>query len=116
MSYQPITFQNRYNSNIVLARLDFVHTTHRNPDGFEIAGPHLHLYVEGFESRWAYPIEQTDLEQFMSTRPFLPHPYGNGTARPRKPAWHSGGGINNWDPFAHLISLANPNILRWPLF
>lgn len=50
------TFQNRGRTTIILARLDFGGSPHRNPDGEEIGCPHLHLYREGYNDRWAYPI------------------------------------------------------------
>ena len=28
----------------------------RNPDGKEVASPHLHIYREGFGDKWAYPV------------------------------------------------------------
>ncbi|MCS1412283.1 MAG: hypothetical protein M2R45_05489 [Verrucomicrobia subdivision 3 bacterium] len=42
------TYQNRARDVVILARLDFGGTPHRNPDGEEIASPHLHVYREGF--------------------------------------------------------------------
>ena|SRR5579872_4183508 len=50
------TYQNRARSVVVLVRLDFGGRPHRNPDGEEIASPHLHIYREGFGDRWAYPV------------------------------------------------------------
>ena len=41
---------------IGLARLDLDGPPHRNPDGQEIGGSHLHLYREGFELKWAFEI------------------------------------------------------------
>lgn len=53
------TYQNRARTNIILARLDFGGSPHRNPDGEEIPSPHLHVYREGFGARWAYPLDPT---------------------------------------------------------
>lgn len=50
------TFQTRARTTMVLARLDFGGSPHRNPDGEEIACPHLHLFREGYNDRWAIPI------------------------------------------------------------
>lgn len=50
------TFQNRYMRDIVLLRLDLDGPEHTNPDGVEIPPNHLHIYREGYETRWAYPI------------------------------------------------------------
>ena len=30
---------------------------HTNPDDQIIGGTHLHIYKEGFDDRWAYPID-----------------------------------------------------------
>ena len=50
------TFQNRARQLVILARLDFGGAPHRNPDGQEIASPHLHLYRDGFNDKWAVPV------------------------------------------------------------
>ena len=52
------TYQNRGRNVAILARLDFGGPPHRNPDGEEIASPHLHLYREGFGDKWAIPVPQ----------------------------------------------------------
>ena len=50
------TYQNRGRHDAILARLDFGGPPHRNPDDEEIGSPHLHLYREGFEDKWAFPV------------------------------------------------------------
>lgn len=50
------TNQMRSHQVIVLVRLDFGGSPHRNPDGEEISCPHLHLYREGYADKWASPI------------------------------------------------------------
>ncbi len=50
------TFQNRARQAIVLLRLDIDGPPHTNPDGAELACPHLHIYREGYGTKWAYPI------------------------------------------------------------
>lgn len=50
------TYQNRGRQVVILARLDLGGAPHRNPDGQEIASPHLHLYREGFGDKWAVPV------------------------------------------------------------
>ena len=50
------TYQNRGREVVILARLDFSGSPHRNPDGEEIGSPHIHLYREGFWDKWAFPI------------------------------------------------------------
>lgn len=41
---------------IILARLDFGGRPHKNPDGVEMSCPHLHVYREGFSSKWAISV------------------------------------------------------------
>jgi hypothetical protein len=76
-------YQERARNVVVLVRLDFGGQPHRNPDGAEVASPHLHLYKEGFADKWAYPVPKDrfpdtadlaqSLDDFMSycniTRP-----------------------------------------------
>lgn len=55
MSLSKLTLQNRTRETIILCRVD-LGVPHRNPDGEEIAGPHIHLYKEGFDDKWAYAL------------------------------------------------------------
>ena len=60
--------QNRTNKVYILRRLDFIGSPHRNPPeeiedeflsqyaGKEIQCPHLHIYQEGFNDKWAIPL------------------------------------------------------------
>lgn len=50
------TYQNRSRQVIVLVRIDFGGSVHRNPDGAEVQCPHLHLYREGYGHKWAMPL------------------------------------------------------------
>ena len=50
------TYQNRYKKDIILLRLDIDGPEHENPDGIEIPCPHIHIYREGYETKWAYPL------------------------------------------------------------
>ena len=50
------TYQNRARQVVVLARLDFSGSPHRNPDGNKISSPHLHFYREGYADKWAFPV------------------------------------------------------------
>ncbi len=50
------TYQNRARRVIVLARIDFGGAPHCNPDGEEIACPHLHRYRDGWGDKWAIPL------------------------------------------------------------
>ncbi len=49
-------YQNRARQVVVLIRLDFGGSPHRNPDGEEIPSPQLHIYREGFGDKWAIPL------------------------------------------------------------
>jgi hypothetical protein len=46
-------YQNRARQVVVLLRLEFGGSPHRNPDGKDIPSPHLHIYKEGFGDKWA---------------------------------------------------------------
>lgn len=50
------TYQNRARQAVVLMRLDLDGPPHRNPDGVELPCPHLHIYREGFGTKWAFPL------------------------------------------------------------
>ncbi|MDR1798121.1 MAG: hypothetical protein LBR44_11945 [Clostridiales Family XIII bacterium] len=50
------TYQNRYRKDTVLLRLDIGRGPHNNPDGSSVDCPHLHIYKEGYEDRWAYAL------------------------------------------------------------
>ena len=49
-------YQTRTRKTIILARLDFGGSPHRNPDQVEMGTPHIHLYREGFGDKWAFPL------------------------------------------------------------
>lgn len=50
------TYQTRSRQVVVLVRLDFGGPPHRNPDGQEIASPHIHIFREGYADKWAFPV------------------------------------------------------------
>jgi hypothetical protein len=52
-----VKFQNRARAVIVLVRLDVDGAPHTNPDGQRLSGTHLHLFREGYDDRWAYPVD-----------------------------------------------------------
>ncbi len=52
-----VKYQLRGRKVIVLVRLDIDGAPHTNPDGGKLPCPHLHLYREGYEDKWAYPID-----------------------------------------------------------
>ncbi len=58
ISLTKATYQNRVHSTVVLLRLDVDGPPHTNPDGTEIACPHLHVYKEGYGDKWAYPVPE----------------------------------------------------------
>jgi hypothetical protein len=57
-----LKFQNRGRKVIILVRLDINGSPHTNPDGTRIEGSHLHVYREGFEDKWASPINPKDFK------------------------------------------------------
>jgi hypothetical protein len=71
------TYQNRARQAIILLRLDPDGAPHRNPDGEEIACPHLHMYTEGFGDKWAIPApsdrHNNALDLFSTCEAFLQH-------------------------------------------
>ena len=48
------THQTRARHTVILARLDLEGPPHRNPDGTEVGGNHLHIYRQGYADKWAY--------------------------------------------------------------
>jgi hypothetical protein len=51
--------QDRARTVVVLIRLDVDGAPHTNPDGQRLSGTHLHIFREGFDDRWAYPVDPT---------------------------------------------------------
>lgn len=52
-----LRFQSRVRTIVVLVRLDVDGAPHTNPDGQKLTGTHLHLFREGYEDKWAYPVD-----------------------------------------------------------
>jgi hypothetical protein len=52
-----LKFQNRVRTAIVLVRLDVDGAPHTNPDGQRFSGTHIHLFKEGYDDKWAYPVD-----------------------------------------------------------
>jgi MoaA/NifB/PqqE/SkfB family radical SAM enzyme len=50
------TYQERFAIVEILFRLDVGGPPHENPDGNVIPCPHLHVYREGFGTKWAYAL------------------------------------------------------------
>ena len=51
-------YQTRSRNNIILVRIDLAGGPHRNPDFVEVTCPHIHLYRQEFDDRWAYPLPE----------------------------------------------------------
>jgi hypothetical protein len=51
------TFNKRYRQTIIMLRYDNGGRD-TNPDGVLIIGPHVHLYKEGYNDKFAYPISE----------------------------------------------------------
>lgn len=62
------TYQNRYQTNAQLVRLDIDTKPHRNPDHEVISPTHIHIYKEGYGDSWAYPLNNIpDMEYNIFT-------------------------------------------------
>jgi len=65
-------YQSRGRRIHILARLCIDGTPHTNPDGERMEGTHVHFYREGYEDKWAYPVDPkmfvdvTDRESTLS--------------------------------------------------
>jgi len=64
INFSRVKMQTRGRQVVVLVRLDLGSASHRNPDGKEIAVPHLHIYREGFGDKWAFAVPAN---QFTAT-------------------------------------------------
>lgn len=40
-----------------MVRLDVDGAPHTNPDGQRLTGTHIHLFKEGYDDKWAYPVD-----------------------------------------------------------
>jgi hypothetical protein len=52
-----LKYQNRVQTAVILVRLDVDGAPHTNPDGERLSGTHIHLFKEGFDDKWAYPVD-----------------------------------------------------------
>lgn len=57
------TFQKRIHNSIPLVRLDIGNKPHKNPDGEVLEGNHIHIYKEGYNLAWAYPLNHKFINQ-----------------------------------------------------
>jgi hypothetical protein len=53
-----LKYQTRGRKVIVLARVDIAGAPHTNPDGTRLGGTHLHVFREGYDDRWAFPLDR----------------------------------------------------------
>ncbi|HJP19265.1 MAG: hypothetical protein CMI57_00350 [Parcubacteria group bacterium] len=59
------TFNKRHRTSIVMLRYDS-QGRHTNPPGTDersFDGPHVHIYREGFDAQWAFPISELSLAE-----------------------------------------------------
>lgn len=63
-----IKFQTRGHKVIVLIRLDIDGAPHTNSDGEILDGSHLHVYREGYEDKWAFPLSHDDFRNTSNIR------------------------------------------------
>ena len=63
------TYQERYQKEEILLRLDIDGPAHTNPDGRVISSNHIHIYREGFGDAWAFSIPDvfTDTSDLINT-------------------------------------------------
>jgi len=55
-----LKYQTRGRKVVVLVRLDIDGAPHTNPDGEKIGGTHIHLYREGYDDKWAFPVDPAE--------------------------------------------------------
>jgi len=74
INLSKVNYQTRTRTNIILVRLDLNGAPHRNPDGIEISGNHIHIYKEGFNDKYAEELPEefqnikcNDIKQFLKT-------------------------------------------------
>ncbi|RIV18829.1 hypothetical protein D2Q93_13645 [Alicyclobacillaceae bacterium I2511] len=57
LKVKKCTYQTRYQKSVILLRVDIGGQEHMNPDGKIIPCPHIHIYREGYDDSWAYPLD-----------------------------------------------------------
>ena len=55
------TYNKRFRQTIILVRYDSM-GRHTNPDGVTFNGPHVHLYREGFNDKFAFPVSELGID------------------------------------------------------
>lgn len=66
VSLSKITYITRARKTIVLIRLDLDGRPHRNPDDVEVPCPHIHVYQEGYDDKWAYPVDPSQFSDITN--------------------------------------------------
>jgi hypothetical protein len=57
------TYQKRIYTSVRLLRLDVDTKPHRNPDDEKVEGTHIHIFKEGYDLAWAYPLDHPYLSE-----------------------------------------------------
>jgi len=52
-----LRYQTRARQVVILARLCIDGAPHTNPDGTRLSGSHLHVFREGYDDKWAQPLD-----------------------------------------------------------
>lgn len=82
-----LKFQTRARKVVVLLRLDLNGGPHTNPDGERLGGPHLHVFREGYDDKWAFALDH--------------HEFGDPADAPR-----------SFADFCRLSQVADPPVLQ----
>lgn len=56
------TANKRFRQTLIMFRYDNA-GRHTNPDGESFDGPHVHLYREGFNDKFAFPVSKIDIRE-----------------------------------------------------
>lgn len=56
LNLKKYKLQTRGHVIVPLVRIDIGGAPHTNPDGEMIPCPHIHLFREGFDDKWAFPL------------------------------------------------------------
>ncbi len=110
--FEPV-FQLRPNANgtvypLIRLEIDPNARRHQNPDENWIYGPHIHVYVEGCELNWAYPLDMSRLSSFWISSPTAP--------RFNFPNWDISKTELAWLSFLPWINVTDPPTVDFPLF
>ena len=63
-------YNKRYRQSIILLRFESSgkHTNPEGTDGKVFEGPHIHIYKEGYDDKWAFPVSKIGIENIHSTK------------------------------------------------